>query len=53
MTLPFMAQKLRFQYSGTIYYFMNRGNHHEVIFLDEVDSQCFHDLLFKACEKIR
>jgi putative transposase len=36
-----MARKLRIQFLGAIYHVMNRGNHREEIFRDDLDRQCF------------
>ena len=34
-----MPRQLRIEYEGAMYHVMNRGNHGEVIFLDDEDSK--------------
>jgi len=46
-----MARKLRVQYPGAIYHVLNRGDHRELIFRDDLDRQRFLDTLGEACVK--
>ena len=36
-----MARKLRVEYPGAIYHVMNRGDHREVMFVDDQDRRGF------------
>lgn len=46
-----MPRKLRIQYPGAIYHVMNRGDHREKIFKDNVDRGRFLGTLAEACAK--
>ncbi len=46
-----MARKLRIQFPGAIYHVMNRGDHREEIFQDDLDRHCFLETLEEACNK--
>ena len=46
-----MARKLRVEYPGAVYHLMNRGDHREVIFLDDADRERFVATLGEACVK--
>ncbi len=46
-----MARKLRIQYPGAVYHVMNRGDHRDAIFCDDLDRQCFMDTLAEVCAK--
>ena len=46
-----MARKLLIQFPGAIYHVMNRGDHREEIFRDDLDRQCFLETLEEACNK--
>jgi REP-associated tyrosine transposase len=47
-----MARKLRIQYPGAaVYHVMNRGDHQEAIFQDDVERKSFLEALAEACEK--
>ena len=46
-----MARKLRIQFPGAIYHVMNRGDHREEIFRDDLDRHCFLETLEEACNK--
>lgn len=46
-----MARKVRIQYPGAIYHVMNRGDHREEIFDDDVDRGCFLETLAECCQK--
>src|SRR2546430_2609617 len=45
------ARKLRFQYEGSIYHVMNRGDRREDIFRDEKGRKMFLATLHEACAK--
>ncbi|MFT4691967.1 MAG: hypothetical protein ACI9OD_004194 [Limisphaerales bacterium] len=40
-TIPTMLRKIRIEYPGAIYHVMNRGDHQEAIFRDDVDHTSF------------
>ncbi len=44
-------RKLRVEYPGAIYHFINRGDRREAIFKDDADCQRFLDTLGEACLK--
>src|SRR5262245_32936310 len=46
-----MARKLRVQYPGAIYHFMNRGDRREAIFNNDNDRRLFLSTLQEACAK--
>ena len=46
-----MARKLRVEYPGALYHVMNRGDHREPIFRDDLDRKCFVATLGEACVK--
>jgi putative transposase len=46
-----MARKVRIQSPGAIYHMMNRGDHREEIFRDDLDRHCFLETLEEACNK--
>jgi len=46
-----MARKLRIEYPGAIYHVMNRGDHREAIFQDDLDRQRFLETLAQTCAK--
>jgi REP element-mobilizing transposase RayT len=46
-----MARKLRIEYPGAIYHVMNRGDHREAIFQDDIDRQRFLETLGQTCAK--
>jgi putative transposase len=46
-----MSRKLRIQYPGAVYHVMNRGDHGEPIFLDDLDRSRFVATIAEACEK--
>jgi len=46
-----MARKLRIEYPGAIYHAMNRGDHREPIFQDDIDRQRFLETLAQTCAK--
>jgi putative transposase len=46
-----MARRLRVEYPGAIYHVMNRGDHREPIFKDDLDRQRFLATLGEACAK--
>ena len=46
-----MARKLRIQFAGAIYHVMNRGDHREDIFRDDLVRHCFLVTLEEACNK--
>ena len=46
-----MARKLLIQFPGAIYHVMNRGDHREEIFRDDLDRHCFLETLEEACNK--
>jgi hypothetical protein len=48
-----MARKLRIQFPGAIYHVMNRGDHREEIFRDDLDRHCFLETLEEARNKMR
>jgi REP element-mobilizing transposase RayT len=41
----------RIEYAGAVYHIMNRGDHREPIFLDDIDRLMFLRTLGEACEK--
>jgi len=46
-----MARKLRIQFAGAIYHVMNRGDHREDIFRDDLVRHCFLVTFEEACNK--
>ena len=46
-----MARKLRVEYPGAIYHVMNRGDHREAIYRDDMDRQRFLETLAEGCVK--
>jgi len=46
-----MPRQLRLEYPGAIYHVMNRGDHREPIFKDDLDRQKFLLTLGQTCEK--
>jgi putative transposase len=46
-----MARKLRVQYPGAIYHLMNRGDHREAIFCDDLDRAEFLNCVTQTCTK--
>ena len=46
-----MPRQLRIEYPGAIYHVMNRGDHREPIFKDDLDRQRFLLTLGQTCEK--
>lgn len=46
-----MPRQLRIEYPGAIYHVMNRGDHREPIFKDDLDRQKFLLTLGQVCEK--
>lgn len=50
--VPGMVRKLRFEYEGSVYHVLNRGDRREAIFVDEEDRQYFLATLGEACAKI-
>ena len=46
-----MPRQLRIEYEGAMYHVMNRGNHGEVIFLDDEDRRKFLATLGETCAK--
>ena len=48
-----MARKLCIQYSGAVYYVMNRGDRREAIFEDDEDRQRLLETLGEAYQKTR
>jgi REP element-mobilizing transposase RayT len=46
-----MARKLRVEYPGALYHVMNRGDHREPIFRDDLDRKCFLETLGGTCAK--
>ena len=46
-----MPRQLRIEYPGAIYHVMNRGDHREPIFKDDLDRQKFLLTLGQTCEK--
>ena len=46
-----MPRQLRIEYEGAMYHVMNRGNHGEVIFLDDEDRKKFLATLGETCSK--
>ena len=46
-----MPRQLRLEYPGAIYHVMNRGDHREPIFKDDLDRQKFLLTHGQACEK--
>ena len=46
-----MARKLRVEYPGAIYPVMNRGDHREPIFRNDLDHKKFLATLAEACTK--
>lgn len=46
-----MPRQLRIEYEGAMYYVINRGDHGELIFLDNYDREIFLKTLGEACVK--
>ena len=46
-----MARKLRIEYPGAIYHVLNRGDHREAIFRDDIDRECFLATLAQTCAR--
>jgi hypothetical protein len=46
-----MVRKLRVEYAGAVYHFMNRGRRRELIFKDDADRQGFVEMAGEACAK--
>jgi REP element-mobilizing transposase RayT len=46
-----MPRMPRIEYAGAVYHIMNRGDHREPIFLDDIDRLMFLRTLGEACEK--
>ena len=44
-----MGRSPRVEYEGAIYHLMSRGNRQEPVFLDDLDSRMFLELLEEAC----
>jgi hypothetical protein len=46
-----MVRKLRVEYAGAVYHFMNRGHRRELIFKDDADRQRFVETPGEASAK--
>jgi putative transposase len=46
-----ISRPLRLEVAGALYHVTSRGNERKAIYLTEIDSQAFQDLIAQVCQR--